>query len=61
MPITTLNIEDGTSDASTRRALAALSSAVVKSRRIVVVTGAGISCSCGIPVSTAKNTIYVWL
>jgi NAD-dependent histone deacetylase SIR2 len=52
MPITTLNLENAASDASVRRALASVSSTLVKSRRIVVVTGAGISCSCGIPVST---------
>lgn len=38
------------SNPTTRRALAALSTSVAKSRRIVVVTGAGISCSSGIPV-----------
>ena len=35
---------------ATRRALEGISLAVAKSKRIVVVTGAGISCSCGIPV-----------
>ena len=37
-------------DLPTRRALEGISLAVAKSKRIVVVTGAGISCSCGIPV-----------
>ena len=36
--------------ASTRRTLRDLSLSVAKSKRMVVVTGAGISCSCGIPV-----------
>lgn len=39
-------------DAHTRRSLADLSLSVAKSKKIVVVTGAGISCSCGIPVRT---------
>jgi NAD-dependent histone deacetylase SIR2 len=42
------------SDPSTRRSLADLSLAVAKSKKIVVVTGAGISCSCGIPVRSPK-------
>lgn len=47
----TLNIEDISTDAHTRRTLSAISLSVAKGKRIVVVTGAGISCSCGIPVS----------
>ena len=46
----TLRLEDAHTDGRTRRALHELSRAVVKSTKIVVVTGAGISCSCGIPV-----------
>ena len=45
----TLNIDD--TDSNTRRILSAISSSVVKGKKIVVLTGAGISCSSGIPVS----------
>lgn len=37
-------------DLPTCHALESVSLAISKSKRIVVVTGAGISCSCGIPV-----------
>jgi NAD-dependent histone deacetylase SIR2 len=46
----TLDLSNAHSDVHTRRALTDLSLAVAKSKRIVVVTGAGISCSSGIPV-----------
>jgi NAD-dependent histone deacetylase SIR2 len=48
--VTTLDLAASFSDPATRRTLASLSLSVAKSKRIVVVTGAGISCSCGIPV-----------
>lgn len=48
--ITTLDLAAASSDPAARRMLASLSLSVAKSKRIVVVTGAGISCSCGIPV-----------
>jgi hypothetical protein len=48
--ITTLDLAESSSDPVSRRTLANLSLSVAKSKRIVVVTGAGISCSCGIPV-----------
>jgi NAD+-dependent protein deacetylase SIR2 len=48
--ITTLDLAAASSDPVARRTLASLSLSVAKSKRIVVVTGAGISCSCGIPV-----------
>ncbi len=48
--ITTLDLTAASSDPVARRTLASLSLSVAKSKRIVVVTGAGISCSCGIPV-----------
>lgn len=38
-------------DGPARRALSSISATVAKSKKAVVVTGAGISCSCGIPVS----------
>lgn len=41
---------DTANDSHTRRTLSEISLAVAKSKKIVVVTGAGISCSCGIPV-----------
>jgi len=48
----TLNLDALATDSSTRRTLLDISLSVVKSKKIVVVTGAGISCSCGIPVGT---------
>ena len=48
--ITTLDLAASPSDPVARRTLHNLSLSVAKSKRIVVVTGAGISCSCGIPV-----------
>lgn len=48
--ITTLDLAASSSDPVTRRTLHNVSLSVAKSKRIVVVTGAGISCSCGIPV-----------
>jgi hypothetical protein len=48
--ITTLDLAASSSDPVARRTLHNLSLSVAKSKRIVVVTGAGISCSCGIPV-----------
>lgn len=45
-----LSLDKIQAESSTRRALANLSLSVAKCKRIVVVTGAGISCSCGIPV-----------
>lgn len=53
----TLNIDDISTDSHTRRTLSAISLSVAKGKRIVVVTGAGISCSCGIPVSI---TYSIW-
>ncbi|KZV74873.1 DHS-like NAD/FAD-binding domain-containing protein, partial [Peniophora sp. CONT] len=45
-------------DLPTRRALEGISLAVAKSKRIVVVTGAGISCSCGIPDFRSSDGLY---
>lgn len=46
----TLNLDDAATDTHTRRALSEISLSIAKGKKIVVVTGAGISCSCGIPV-----------
>ena len=46
----TLELDASSTDPHTRRALTDISLSVAKCKRIVVVTGAGISCSCGIPV-----------
>lgn len=51
----TLNIDDISTDSHTRRTLSAISLSVAKGKKIVVVTGAGISCSCGIPVSAISG------
>ena len=45
--------------AATRKSLHALSLVVAKSKRAVVVTGAGISCSSGIPVGYARILYFV--
>ena len=46
----TVDLRAALTDIHVRRTLFDISRAVVRSKRIVVVTGAGISCSCGIPV-----------
>ncbi|KAI0361459.1 DHS-like NAD/FAD-binding domain-containing protein [Trametes cingulata] len=53
-----LDLEASTSDAPTRRTLSNLSLAVAKCKKIVVVTGAGISCSCGIPDFRSSDGLY---
>ncbi|KAF8274115.1 DHS-like NAD/FAD-binding domain-containing protein [Lactarius quietus] len=55
--VTTLDLA-AFSDPATRRTLASLSLSVAKSKRIVVVTGAGISCSCGIPDFRSSDGLY---
>lgn len=57
--VVSLSLDAAAADASLRRQVAALSSAVIKSKRIVVVTGAGISCSCGIPVRVTPRLGFV--
>jgi hypothetical protein len=53
----TVTLDITSLDLSTRRSLTELSLSVVKSKRIVIVTGAGISCSCGIPVRSSRLRI----
>ncbi|KAJ7596660.1 DHS-like NAD/FAD-binding domain-containing protein [Mycena floridula] len=45
-------------DSSTRRALRDLSHTVAKSKKIIIVTGAGISCSSGIPDFRSSDGLY---
>ncbi|KAF6761528.1 hst3 protein [Ephemerocybe angulata] len=54
----TLDLDAASADVHTRRALYELSAAVVKKKKIVVVTGAGISCSCGIPDFRSSDGLY---
>jgi NAD-dependent histone deacetylase SIR2 len=51
MAIVTLPLEKLSYSPELRRALAEVNTKVVKAKRILVVSGAGISCSSGIPVS----------
>ncbi|CCL98126.1 uncharacterized protein FIBRA_00120 [Fibroporia radiculosa] len=56
--VVTLDLDDCTSNPSTRRTLSNLSLAVAKCKKVVVVTGAGISCSCGIPDFRSSDGLY---
>ncbi|KAF8516583.1 DHS-like NAD/FAD-binding domain-containing protein [Hysterangium stoloniferum] len=56
--LVTLDTNSSSTDISTPRALTSLSLTVSKSKRIVVVTGAGISCSCGIPDFRSSDGLY---
>ncbi|KAI0784981.1 DHS-like NAD/FAD-binding domain-containing protein [Abortiporus biennis] len=58
MPVLTLNLDNAATDSHTRRTLSNLSLSVAKSKRILVVTGAGISCSCGIPDFRSSDGLY---
>ncbi|KAG2156674.1 DHS-like NAD/FAD-binding domain-containing protein [Suillus bovinus] len=53
-----LQLDAVSGEPSTRRALSDISLAVAKSKKIVVVTGAGISCSCGIPDFRSSDGLY---
>ncbi|KAF8640359.1 hypothetical protein AX17_000030 [Amanita inopinata Kibby_2008] len=54
----TLDLDASNPDAHTRRTLADISLSVAKCKKIVVVTGAGISCSCGIPDFRSSDGLY---
>ncbi|EKM84153.1 hypothetical protein AGABI1DRAFT_110720 [Agaricus bisporus var. burnettii JB137-S8] len=56
--VITVDLSVAATDIHSRRILAELSKSVYKSKRIVVVTGAGISCSCGIPDFRSSNGLY---
>ncbi|EJD03660.1 DHS-like NAD/FAD-binding domain-containing protein [Fomitiporia mediterranea MF3/22] len=56
--IATLPLESSSLDPTLRRTLSNLSLGVAKSKKIVVVTGAGISCSCGIPDFRSSDGLY---
>ncbi|CAK5280299.1 unnamed protein product [Mycena citricolor] len=54
----TLDLSAQKADAPTRRAITELSLSVAKCKKIVVVTGAGISCSSGIPDFRSSDGLY---
>ncbi|THH23088.1 hypothetical protein EUX98_g8094 [Antrodiella citrinella] len=54
----TLSFDLHSSDGQTKKALSNLSHAVAKCKKIVVVTGAGISCSSGIPDFRSSDGLY---
>lgn len=54
----TLNLNAPLAESSTRRTLADISLSVAKCKKIVIVTGAGISCSCGIPDFRSSDGLY---
>ncbi|KAF9006119.1 DHS-like NAD/FAD-binding domain-containing protein [Cyathus striatus] len=54
----TVDLARASADQHTRRTLSEISLAVAKSKKIVVVTGAGISCSCGIPDFRSSDGLY---
>ncbi|KAI0319754.1 DHS-like NAD/FAD-binding domain-containing protein [Amylostereum chailletii] len=56
--VVSLDLQPEGSDSASRRTLQSLSLAVAKSKKIVVVTGAGISCSCGIPDFRSSDGLY---
>ncbi|KAG8219470.1 DHS-like NAD/FAD-binding domain-containing protein [Butyriboletus roseoflavus] len=53
-----LDLDAPVAESSTRRALLDISLAVAKCKKIVIVTGAGISCSCGIPDFRSSDGLY---
>ncbi|KAG9008311.1 hypothetical protein FRB94_013473 [Tulasnella sp. JGI-2019a] len=55
--VATLDLTDS-HDSLNRKTLSEVSLAVAKARRVVIVTGAGISCSCGIPDFRSTDGLY---
>ncbi|KLO13157.1 DHS-like NAD/FAD-binding domain-containing protein [Schizopora paradoxa] len=56
--ISSLPLSSSSTDPTVRHALSNLSLAVAKSKKIVIVTGAGISCSCGVPYFRSSDGLY---
>ncbi|KAM6498513.1 DHS-like NAD/FAD-binding domain containing protein [Amanita muscaria] len=54
----TLDLDASSTDSRTRHALNDISSSVAKCKKILVITGAGISCSCGIPDFRSSDGLY---
>lgn len=54
LPLAAILASNEHEDFPQRRALLDVSTAVAKSKRAVVISGAGISCSSGIPVSRRR-------
>jgi len=50
LPLAAQHATDDPAAAVVRRQLAAIGGLVAKASKVVVVSGAGVSCSCGIPV-----------
>jgi NAD-dependent histone deacetylase SIR2 len=62
MPMQTLSLEHlinshDQKDFAKRTALHDISTAITKSKKVVVVSGAGISCASGIPVSSHSTQV----
>ncbi|OAX42645.1 DHS-like NAD/FAD-binding domain-containing protein [Rhizopogon vinicolor AM-OR11-026] len=53
-----LQLNTASGEPSTRRTLSDISLGVARSKKIVLVTGAGISCSCGIPDFRSSDGLY---
>lgn len=60
LPLDHLLSSTHSAESSTRRALSNVSLAVAKSKRVIVVSGAGISCSSGIPVGRVHCLRTIW-
>ncbi|KAK2461579.1 hypothetical protein APHAL10511_006042 [Amanita phalloides] len=54
----TLDLNTSSADPHVRRSLTDISLSVAKCKKIIVVTGAGISCSCGIPDFRSSDGLY---
>ncbi|KAK9370804.1 DHS-like NAD/FAD-binding domain-containing protein [Lipomyces kononenkoae] len=54
----TLRLRDASKDVETDLALCAVSSSVARAKRILLVTGAGISCNAGIPDFRSEDGLY---